>query len=98
MSSLQLLSVFDINININFLLRGPGAVVRIKIKIEISIIINRDMFVLNVSTGAGAIRLELLGGSECFLPAIAVAGFWQTRAEPEGAKRVGAVVLPLVYL
>ena len=58
MSSLQLLSVF--NININFLLGGSGAVVKVKIKNVSSIVVNRDMFVLNAS--ANAIRLGLLGG------------------------------------
>jgi hypothetical protein len=72
-SSLQLLSVF--NININFLLGGSGAVVKIKIKGVSSIIVNRDMFVLNAS--ANAIRLGLLGGGEGHLPAIAVAVSWQ---------------------
>ena len=93
-SSLQLLSVF--NININFLLGGSGAVVKIKIKGVSSIIVNRDMFVLNA--GAGAIRLGLLGGGKGRLPAVAVVVARQAQAKAKRAEGVRALSLPPMHL
>ena len=94
MSSLQLLSVF--NIKINFLLNGSGATVKIKIKAEISIIINCDVLVLNA--GAGAIKIGLLGRAKGLLPAVDVAVPWQAQAESERAEGVGALIHPPMHL